>query len=245
MHYQEADNILAVRVRDWSLQDLLREMRAGCPLLSTVKLNMRLAGGFVDWNKEMPDAFRPTIAEAMNYLGHAIAIRKFGIPVSVEAEMWSKKCDEEISKRQYRLPPLPYSDTNQPTFRRVDGYKAMELLCDNLNESFGEWRRAGYVVTCRRKFGDWKIVTTFRFEKRYPVISFQYEIKRKDMPKVREVMPYLYPRNLLLMYGIYGLSQISVPSEHDGTAMPPVIVHLAEHFLLHIDGLLADLGIDD
>jgi hypothetical protein len=176
--------------------------------------------------------------------GHLLA-QNGVIPVSNEARHWAKLCYGEISKRLEKVPPLPGGDKTSPMFEAINGYETMDLMVSCLDESFGKVVRSGYVVRCRRDYGDWRLRTVLKYEKRWPAISFEYQIVRKDKSGSIDEIPYLFPRSLLPFYGIYNTTLVMTPSKEDGIKMAPVIAQLAKHFILQAEPLFQGLNAGD
>jgi hypothetical protein len=244
MNLSIAHNILAVRLYDWSLRDLLRELETDCPLLNLIGKHQRRIGGFVAWNRTLSPNERMQLAKAL-LLYHQNARTLKGEIITEEAKCWGEAYYEQTTIHMEHLPPLATAFRDAPTFRPVDGDVLLDTLLSVLPPVLGRPSRRRSKIICTCQIHDWKIVTEFVFERRRENLAFEYQFIRKDgAPKLGSGFGP-FPRSLLSFYGMYPRTYVGVPSQADIEPTTKAMSKLAEHFVSQAEPLFEGLGIND
>jgi hypothetical protein len=239
----EAVDTFAVRLYDWSVTDLIRDLNAGCPQIALVGLNNRRLAAFTAWNEMLSARERKSLASALTRRAHERAARVKGEVITEEDRFWFQANYEQTSIFMEQLPPLAYSDQTLSTFKPIDPSQCLDVIQKCISPTLGSFRRRQSSLLCTRVFNDWKVITEFNFRRRDRELSFEYQFIRSDGLPILEITPSI-PRSLFMFYGIYA-STVQVPSQYHGQPMAEAMVKLAEYFLEHADGLFAGLGISD
>jgi hypothetical protein len=248
MHLKEAQDKLAVRLYEWSLQDCRRELTSDCPFLSLVGLNDRYVAGFVEWVKTLSLAERQALANARVRYAHeyAASLKGEALP-NEEAKQWNKLVYEQSSIREQCAPPLVSADRRLPTFRPINPDHCLDAVIASASSVLGKVSRRGRSsVHCSRQIGDWKLVTDFIFIRRDEYLQIDHQFVRKDGTPVigHNKVPFPPHRSLFFFWGLTG-TMVSVPSEQDGRKMAKVMPTLAEYFVSQAEPFFAGLGLLD
>jgi len=246
MELAEAQNAFALRLYDWSKNDFHRELEAGCPLLFLIGQNNRRIGGFVAWNKTLSSGERHSLANALTMLSHDNARCLKGEVIGEEIKYWKEQEYNQTTLHMNNLPPLKSSDKSLPTFRPVDVDGCLNILADSIPLILGKVSRRRSSVRCLRIVGDWKIITEFTYERwRKNLICVHQFIRDDDKSKIPtpEIGPKPFPRSLLLFWGVYNRTVVSVESQTDSESMAKAMVKFAEHFVSQADPLFSGLDI--
>lgn len=244
MDLNEAQNTFAIRLYRWSFNDFVREMAAGCPLMSLVGLNNRTVAAFVSWAKTMSPVEQQAFARARTRYAHENAADLCGEALSHEDQKeLNEKFAQQMQIRSHQLPALITADERLPAFKAIDPDQCLDTLRMSLSPILGKSSRRASSVRCLRKIHDWKISTEFIFLRRDRDLRFEYQFVRKDgAPIIGHDSPF--PRTLFLFYGVYATSVI-VPSQADSEPMAKAMARLAEHFVAQADPLFEGLGVND
>jgi hypothetical protein len=242
MKLEEALDTFALRLYDWSLQDFIRELKSGCPILSLVGLNNRSVRGLLSWAKTLSSNECLELAVALVRRCHEYAAELKGEVILQRDKYWHQACYEGIAIHKDQLPPLP--SVMAPTFCPVDPDDCLNVLSVSLNPIMGRISRSKSRIVTKKIVGDWKIETIFIFSRRDLDLRFEYQFVRKDGQPVREVGIRPYPRTLFLFYGV-SETAVNVPAQADSEPMAKTISKLAEYFLWQANPLFDGIGIDD
>lgn len=244
----DLDNALkafAVRLYDWSTQDLFRELESGCPILSLIGRHNRGVGAFVSWSRTLSAQEHAQLATAMPRLFHENARTIRGEVISEETRRWGEAFYEQTTTHMAIIPPLLTAVRNVHSNCPVGMDDLFDPLVSSLPTSLGIARRRDNEVSCVRWINDWKVVTEFSYAPKESNLLFQYQFIRKDGVPIVEAGHGSFPRSLLAFYGIYPHTVVVVPSQEDCVPMARAMVTLAEHFVSQADPLFVGLGIDD
>jgi hypothetical protein len=246
MDLETAQNTFAVRLYEWSQRDFVRELEEGCPLVSTLGLNERRMAAFVQWNETLSSQERKALVIALTRRCHENAVRLKGEVLTEANNHWSQMQYEQCAHRLEEIPPLPTAKGIDPEFQPVNPDDCLASLAGCLSPVMGRISRQKSKVICKRKLGDWQIVTEFTFLRRDGMLSFEYQFIRKDGGPVTNPHPAQgpFPRTLLLFYGL-SFSSVTVPSQKDSEPMARVMAKLAEYFVAQADPLFDGLGVED
>jgi hypothetical protein len=246
MELVAAQNVFALRLYEWSQHDFLRELEAGCPLLSLITQNNRRIGALVFWNQSLSSAERQRLANALTMLSHDHARHLKGEVTSEEVNYWKEQVYKQTTMHMDDLPPLETSDTSLPTFRPVDIDGCLDILAGSLSPVLGKVSKRRSGVRCLRMIGDWKIITEFTYERWHKNLTCVHQFIRKDdRSKIPtpEIGPKPFPRSLLLFWGVYNRTVVAVESQADSEPMAKAMAKFAEHFVSQADPLFLGLGI--
>lgn len=248
MELQAAQNIVAVRLYEWSRRDFLRELEEGCPLLSAIGLNDRRLAAFVLWNETLSSGQRHALVIALTKKCHENAARIRGEVLTEQDRYWNQALYEHTwaGVQDELVPPLLTAYREGPDFQPLDPDACVRQLAASISPVMGKvsWRQSK--VLCTKKIGDWKILTEFTLSRREETLSFEYQFIRKDGTRARNTHPAqgLFPRTLLFFFGL-GFTTVQVSSRIDGERMAKLMPKLAEHFVRQADPLFDGLGIND
>ena len=248
MELIEAQNTFAMRLYNWSERDLFRELQEDCPLLSLVGLNNRMVAGFVSWNKTLSSQDRLQLAKAKTLLAHRNARQIKEAAISDEIKYWADLCYKQTTLHEEHLPPLLTADRNSPTFRPIDPKHCLDKLIRTLPSEAGNVSREKSAVRWVRKFGDWKFVSVFTFQRRSRNLDCTFQFVRRDdgfRYPIPEAGPELFPRNFFAFYGLHNHTVVAVESEADSEPMARAMAKLAGHVFSHAEPLFGGLGLND
>jgi hypothetical protein len=248
MDLQTARNIFAVRLLDWSRRDFLRELKEGCPLLSSMGLNDRRIAAFVMWNETLSPIERRALVCSLTRLSHENAARIRGEPATENDKSWNRALYEHTwaGVQDEHVPPLLTALRDSPGFEPLDADQCLKTLATSLSPTMGRISRRKSKVICTKQLGDWKIITEFTLMRWHETLTFEYQFIRKDGGRVPNAHPAQgpFPRTLLFFYGL-GVTIVQVPSKGDGERMAKLMPKLAEYFVCQAAPLFQGLGIDD
>ena len=245
MELTEAINTFAVRLYEWSQRDFLREMEAGCPMLSLIAQNYPSVGGFVSWNKMLSTSDRARVAKAFTLRTQPNAARLKIEVTSDETRKWGELFYEHESNFLHNVFYMATADRSASSYRALDVDSLLDKIVALLLGRQEKVTRNRSGVRWVRKNGDWKTLTEFKFERRRERLSFNSQFIRKDGGLIIESGFGPYPRDLLSLYGIYNSTVVMVPSQADSEPMAKAMTKIAIYFVSHAEPFLEGLGIDD
>src|SRR6266404_4120942 len=110
MDLQRAHNALRLRLYEWATADFLRELRTGCPLLSTLGLHNRRVAAFISWARTIEPEERDSMARSLLRLVHEEAAALKGETVTPADRSWNQQFYEQTTIHMDALPPLLAAD---------------------------------------------------------------------------------------------------------------------------------------
>jgi hypothetical protein len=244
MDLSTAIDAFALRLYDWSLTDLLRELAEGCPLMSLVGLNNRYVAAFVSLVRTLSPEERANWARMLTRRTHERAATLRGEALGRQEQRdWDMNFHQEVSMRIESLPPLTTFDQGLFSFKPVEPNHCLESLGRYLSPILGTPKRRKLRIDATRKLGDWKLITEFTFYKPDRFLFFEYQFVREDGQRtIGHDSPF--PRDLFMFYGLTKTSVV-VPSQADSEPMAQAMAKLAEHFVAQAEALFSGLGLND